>query len=97
MCIHQNISRSTSSDWESVCADCGNVVNEKWQENSVLASKAGECGAILLLEITNADWDEVGRFAIAEDCGFNPVEGFNEWHFRYFDRLEDAYAAFCKK
>lgn len=26
MCDHNNISYATSSDWESVCADCGEVV-----------------------------------------------------------------------
>lgn len=26
MCVHENISLATSSDWESVCADCGEVM-----------------------------------------------------------------------
>ena len=37
MCNHNNISHSTSSDWESVCADCGEVVStacKRWSRVS---------------------------------------------------------------
>lgn len=27
-CNHENISQATSSSWESVCADCGEVLTE---------------------------------------------------------------------
>jgi hypothetical protein len=30
MCRHDNISHATSSDWESVCADCGQVVSSRF-------------------------------------------------------------------
>ena len=26
MCNHENLSHATSSDWETVCADCGEVI-----------------------------------------------------------------------
>lgn len=29
MCKHENLSYATSSDWETVCAECGKVIVEK--------------------------------------------------------------------
>jgi hypothetical protein len=51
---------------------------------------------VLLLEITNPDWDECGLFAVAVNNGFDCVEGFDDWGFRFFEYYQTAKAVFLE-
>ena len=33
---------------------------------------------------------EDGEYAVVTNCGFNPVEGFNELDYQFFDSLAEA-------
>lgn len=52
---------------------------------------------VFLVEVTNQDWDECGKFAVVTDCGWNPLEGWREIDYRYFGTLETARSAFHER
>lgn len=52
---------------------------------------------VFLVEVANQDWDECGKFAVVTDCGWNPLDGWHEIDYQYFDTLEAARSAFDER
>ena len=65
--------------------------------NKVLKCDKTRKFPIALVEITNREWDELGLYAVVQNCGFNPSEGFNELDYQLFDNLPDASIAYDVK
>ena len=65
--------------------------------NKVLEAHVNRDFPVALVEVTNPDIVEDGKFAVITDCGFNPTEGFNELDYQFFDSLEAAQAAYDKE
>ncbi len=68
VCNHKNVSLATSSDWESVCADCGEVMNKfsgfSLAEIEVMMDMA--CGRVEDMDCEEMEVPQVLR-ALAED------------------------------
>ena len=65
--------------------------------NKVLEAHMHRDFPVALVEITNEDLFEDGKYAVVTNCGWNPMEGSNELDFRFFETLEDALIAFQKE
>lgn len=65
--------------------------------NEVLESHTNRDFPVFLVHVTNKEFDEHGMFAVVTDQGFNPLEGFNEFDYRYFSGRPEAEAAYDKE
>lgn len=65
--------------------------------NKILESHVNCDFPVFLVEITNEHSDEIGKFAVVKNCGWNPLEGWHELDFRYFTLRADAEVAYDKE
>ena len=77
MCNHSELSQATSSDWETVCADCGEVID--MTEKPARGRPATDRGAYnpnparQLGRVSDEDWTELKQAADAAG------KSFTEW------------------
>jgi hypothetical protein len=75
MCLHENLSFATSSDWETVCADCGKVIDMGKRQGRP-ATERGAYNpnpARQLGRVSDEDWSELKQAADAAG------KSFTEW------------------